>query len=73
MILSHKIVHKNSVLIFIKTSSEIRLQIANTTGVTSWGGGFIPASATPNVVLYDTIANTFEANDQRKVNGQNPL
>jgi hypothetical protein len=54
--------------VFIKTSNEVILQAANTTGVTSWGGEFIPASSTPNVVLYDTLANTFEANDQRKVN-----
>jgi hypothetical protein len=54
--------------VFIKTSNEVILQAANTTGVTSWGGEFIPASTTPNVVLYDTLANTFEAGDQRKVN-----
>ena len=54
--------------VFIKTSNEVILQTANTTGVTSWGGEFIPASTTPNVVLYDTLANTFEANDQRKAN-----
>ena len=54
--------------VFIKTSNEVILQAANITGVTSWGGEFIPASTTPNVVLYDTLANTFETNDQRKVN-----
>ena len=53
--------------VFEKTSPELILQIANSTGVTSWGGEFIPASTTPNVVLYDTLANTFEANDKRKV------
>jgi starch-binding outer membrane protein, SusD/RagB family len=54
--------------VFLKTSNEVILQTANTTGVTSWGGEFIPASATPNVVLYDTLVNTFELNDQRKTN-----
>ena len=52
---------------FIKTSSETIWQIANTTGVTAMGGQFIPASATPNFVLYDTLVKTFEAGDQRKV------
>ena len=59
--------------VFIKTSNEVILQTANTTGVTSWGGEFIPASTTPNVVLYDTLANTFEAGDQRKVNWTKPM
>jgi starch-binding outer membrane protein, SusD/RagB family len=54
--------------VFVKTSNEVILQTASTTGVTSFGGEFIPASTTPNVVLYDTLANTFEANDQRKAN-----
>jgi hypothetical protein len=55
--------------VFIKTSNEVILQLANTTGVTSWGGEFITAAgATPTVVLYDTLANTFELNDKRKAN-----
>ena len=58
--------------VFVKTTNEVILQIANTTGVTSWGSQFIPASATPNVVLYDTLANTFEAGDQRKLNWTQP-
>ncbi len=53
--------------VFKKASNEVILQLANTTGVTSWGGEFIPAATTPNIVLYDTLANTFEANDKRKV------
>ena len=53
--------------VFLKISNEVILQAANITGVTSWGGEFIPASTTPNVVLYDTLAKTFETNDQRKV------
>jgi starch-binding outer membrane protein, SusD/RagB family len=59
--------------VFIKTSNEVILQVANVTGVTSWGGEFIPASTTPNVVLYDTLANAFELNDQRKVNWTKPI
>jgi hypothetical protein len=59
--------------VFEKSSPELILQIANSTGVTSWGGEFIPASATPNVVLYDTLANTFEANDKRKTSWTKPI
>lgn len=59
--------------VFERTSPELILQIANSTGVTSWGGEFIPASTTPNVVLYDTLAKTFEANDKRKVSWTKPI
>lgn len=52
--------------VFVQTSNEIILQLANTTGVTSWGAEYVPASATPNVVLYDTLVNTFETDDLRK-------
>lgn len=53
---------------FIKTSNETIWQIANTTGVTGMGPEWIPASTTPTFVLYDTLANTFEAGDLRKAN-----
>ncbi len=54
---------------FINTSNETILQAFNTTGVTQLGIRFIPSSATtPTFVLYDTLANTFETGDQRKVN-----
>lgn len=52
--------------VFTKSSKETILQIANTTGVTSMGAEFIPASTTPNFVLFDTLARTFEAGDKRK-------
>ena len=50
--------------VFIKTSAETIWQIANTTGVTGMGAEWIPAATTPTFVLYDTLAKTFEANDQ---------
>jgi starch-binding outer membrane protein, SusD/RagB family len=53
---------------FTKTSNETIWQQANTTGVTGMGPEWIPASTTPTFVLYDTLANAFEAGDQRKVN-----
>jgi hypothetical protein len=54
--------------VFIKTSNETIWQIASTTGVTSMGANFVPASTTPGFVLYDTLAKTFEAGDKRFVN-----
>lgn len=54
--------------VFIKTSPETIWQIANTTGVTAMGAEFIPSSATPNFVLYDTLVKAFETGDQRKLN-----
>ena len=54
--------------VFIKTSAETIWQIANTTGVTGMGAEWIPAATTPTFVLYDTLAKTFEANDQHKKN-----
>lgn len=54
--------------VFIKTSNETIWQVANTTGVTGMGAEWLPAATTPTFVLYDTLANTFEAGDQRKVN-----
>ncbi|MDF2187793.1 RagB/SusD family nutrient uptake outer membrane protein [Paraflavitalea sp. CAU 1676] len=57
--------------VFLNTSSETILQLslaAPTTPATALGIEFIPATATPNVVLLDTLARTFEPDDQRKVN-----
>lgn len=54
--------------VFSKTSTETIWQVANTTGVTGMGAEWLPASTTPAFVLYDTLANTFETGDQRKVN-----
>lgn len=59
--------------VFNKNSNEVILQIANNTGITSWGQEFIPSSASPNVVLYDTLARTFETGDQRKISWTRPI
>lgn len=53
---------------FLKTSNETIWQVAGTTGVTGMGTEWIPAGSTPALVLYDTLANTFETGDQRKTN-----
>lgn len=55
--------------VFLMNSNETIWQISlagSSTPATVMGVEFIPASTTPNFVLYDTLANTFEANDQRK-------
>jgi hypothetical protein len=54
--------------VFLKTSNETIWQIANTTGVTSMGSSYIPASTSPTFVLYNVLAQTFEAGDLRKAN-----
>jgi hypothetical protein len=53
---------------FINTSNEIILQTTNLTGVSILGPNYLAASGAPTYVLYDTIYNSFEANDQRKTN-----
>lgn len=55
--------------VFLMNSNETIWQISlagTSTPATIMGGEFIPASTTPGFVLYDTLAKTFEANDQRK-------
>ncbi len=59
--------------VFIKTSTETIWQVANTTGVTAMGIEWIPAGTTPTMVLYDTLANAFEAGDLRKINWVKPI
>jgi hypothetical protein len=65
--------------VFIKTSNEIIWQVisntgsAGITGVTQMGYNWIPSGTIPNFVLYDTLARTFEAGDQRKVSWTQPL
>lgn len=59
--------------VFIKTSTETIWQVANTTGVTAMGIEWIPAGTTPTIVLYDTLANAFEAGDLRKDNWVKPI
>lgn len=57
--------------VFLNNSNETIWQVSlagTSTPATIMGSTFIPASTTPTVVLYDTLANTFEANDQRKTN-----
>jgi hypothetical protein len=56
--------------VFLMNSNETiwQISLAGTfTPATVMGAEFIPPSTAPNFVLYDTLANTFEANDQRKV------
>lgn len=54
---------------FINTSNEIIWQIASTTGVSTFGANYIPAiGSVPNFILYDTIYNSFEPADLRKIN-----
>ena len=56
--------------VFLNNSSETIWQVSLagiTTPQTIFGSEFIPASTTPTFVLYDTLANAFQANDQRKV------
>lgn len=57
--------------VFLNNSNETIWQISlagTSTPATIMGSEFIPASTTPTFVLYDTLANTFEPTDQRKVN-----
>lgn len=55
--------------VFLNNSAEtiwqISLQSTNTPQ-TIFGSEYLPAGTTPSFVLYDTLANTFEANDLRK-------
>lgn len=56
--------------VFLMNSNETIWQISLagiTTPATIIGSEFLPSATTPSFVLYDTLANTFEANDQRKV------
>jgi hypothetical protein len=56
--------------VFLNNSNETIWQISlagTSTPATIMGSEFIPASTTPKFVLYDTLANTFESGDQRKV------
>lgn len=53
---------------FTNTSNEIIWQIANTTGVSTFGSNFLaPKGVLPNYILYDTLYNSFEPNDLRKI------
>lgn len=55
--------------VFLMNSNETIWQISlagTSTPATIMGAEFLPAATTPVFVLYDTLANTFEANDQRK-------
>ena len=61
-------IETNLANVFIKTSNETIWHIANTTGVTAMGAEWIAAGTTPTMVLYDTLAKTFETGDLRKTN-----
>lgn len=55
--------------VFLNNSNETIWQLsllAASTPATVFATEFIPASTTPSFVLYDTLTNTFEPNDQRK-------
>lgn len=58
--------------VFLSNSNEtiwqISLAAASSTPATVMAVEFIPPATTPTFVLYDTLANTFEPNDQRKAN-----
>ncbi|WP_256007079.1 RagB/SusD family nutrient uptake outer membrane protein [Pedobacter deserti] len=53
---------------FVKTSTETILQVFNLNGVTLWGTTYVPSSATatPNWLLTNDLADAFEAADARK-------
>jgi len=56
--------------VFLNNSNETIWQISlasTSTPATIMGAEFVPASTTPNFVLYDTLANAFESGDQRKL------
>lgn len=54
---------------FINTSNEIIWQVANTTGVSTFGANYLAAAGSiPAYTMYDTLYNSFEPNDQRKTN-----
>jgi len=54
---------------FINTSNEIIWQIANTTGVSTFGANYLAAAGSiPTYTMYDTLYKSFEANDLRKTN-----
>jgi len=63
--------------VFIKTSTETIWQVESDyisyTGVTNTGSAFLPVGNSARYVLYQSLANTFEANDQRKINWTQPI
>ncbi len=55
--------------VFLNNSNETIWQISlagQSTPATIMGAEFLPTPSSPNFVLYDTLFNTFEANDKRK-------
>ncbi|MEA5259698.1 RagB/SusD family nutrient uptake outer membrane protein [Arcicella aquatica] len=54
---------------FVNTSTETIWQIANTTGVSTFGANYLAATGViPNFSLYDTLYKSFEEVDLRKIN-----
>lgn len=52
---------------FTNSSNEIIWQIANSTGISTFGSNFLaPKGVLPNYILYDTLYSSFEPNDLRK-------
>lgn len=63
--------------VFLNTSSETIWQVESDhysyTGVTNTGSAFLPVGTSPRYILYQSLANTFEPNDQRKTNWTQPI
>ncbi|MBO9204184.1 MULTISPECIES: RagB/SusD family nutrient uptake outer membrane protein [Niastella] len=54
---------------FVNNSNEIIWQIANTTGISTYGANYnSAANSLPNYSLYDTLYRSFETGDLRKTN-----
>lgn len=54
--------------VFTKDSKEIIWQIANTTGISTYGSNFLaPDGVLPAYILYNTMVEAFEPGDQRRI------
>lgn len=53
--------------VFINSSNEIIWQIATPTGISTFGSNFLaPKGVLPSYIMYNTLYNSFDANDLRK-------
>jgi hypothetical protein len=63
--------------VFLNTSTETIWQVESDhysyTGVTNTGNAFLPVGTSARYLLYQSLANTFELNDQRKTNWAQPI
>lgn len=56
-------------LAFVNNSNETIWQIANTTGVSTFGANYLAAAGSiPTYTLYDTLYRSFETGDRRRTN-----